>query len=61
MEHYLVDLPSRDYFLKTLDRPRYAGEDAEGYPPWAPRGGRPAPSPVPQKPRQQVRNEAVKD
>jgi hypothetical protein len=55
MEHYIADLPSRDYFLKTLDRPHYAGEDSEGYPPWAPRYGAPAPIQQ-QKPQQQVRN-----
>ena len=58
MEHYVADLPSRDYFLKNLDRPHYAGEDAEGYPPWAPHSARPKPLPAPQKPQQQVRNEA---
>src|SRR5262249_33465364 len=59
MEHYLVDLPSKDYFLKTLDRPHYADEDAEGYPPWAPRDGRACPPRAPpQKSQQQVRNEA---
>jgi len=60
MEHYITDLPSRDYFLKNLDRPHYADEDAEGYPPWVPRGERPKPA-APQKPQQQVRAEAIKD
>jgi hypothetical protein len=61
MEHYLVDLPSRDYFLKTLDRPHYPGEDAEGYPPWAPRDAGPVPEPAPpRKPQQQVLND-IKD
>jgi hypothetical protein len=55
MEHYVMDLPSKDYFLKTLDRPHYPGEDSEGYPPWAPRYGAPAPVQQ-QKPQQQVRN-----
>jgi hypothetical protein len=55
MEHYVLDLPSRDYFLKTLDRPHYPGEDSEGYPPWAPRYDTPAPVQQ-QKPQQQVRN-----
>src|SRR5579883_1667669 len=59
MEHYIADLPSRDYFLKNLDRPHYADEDADGYPPWA-REGRPLPAP-PQKSQQQVRNEAGRD
>jgi len=58
MEHYIADLPSRDYFLKMLDRPHYSGEDSEGYPPWAQRYGAPAPVQQ-QKPQQQVRN-AVK-
>ena len=53
MEHYIADLPSRDYFLRTLDRPHYPGEDSEGYPPWAPRYGAPVQQ---QKPQQQVRN-----
>jgi hypothetical protein len=57
MEHYVLDLPSKDYFLKTLDRPHYPGEDSEGYPPWAPRYGAPAPVQQ-QKPQQQVRNAA---
>jgi hypothetical protein len=55
MEHYVLDLPSRDYFLKTLYRTHYPGEDSEGYPPWAPRYGTPAPVQQ-QKPQQQVRN-----
>src|SRR6185437_1884350 len=59
MEEYVVDLPSRDFFLKTLDRPHYAGEDANGMPPWLHRRRGPAPTPQdPQKPQQQVRNEA---
>jgi hypothetical protein len=41
-------LSSREYFLKTLDRPHYAGEGAT---PKAPGG------PAPQYPKQQVRNE----
>ena len=55
MEHYVMDLPSKDYFLKTLDRPHYSGEDSEGYPPWAQRYDAPAPV-QPLKPQQQVRN-----
>jgi hypothetical protein len=58
MEHYVADLPSRDYFLKTLDRPHYADEDSDGYPPWAPRYGAPAPVQQP-KPQQQVRNDGA--
>jgi hypothetical protein len=58
MEHYVANLPSRDYFLKTLDRPHYADEDSDGYPPWAPRYGAPAPVQQP-KPQQQVRNDGA--
>ena len=35
MEHYVMDLPSKDYFLKTLDRPHYpdgVGMDNRGNP-----------------------------
>jgi hypothetical protein len=45
-------LPGRDYFLKTLDRPHYEGEDASGLPPWL-RKKKPA-EPAPAK--QQVLN-----
>jgi len=50
-ERLLVDLPSRDYFLATLYRQHYPGEDAFGDPPWAQqeRGSLP-----PQKPVQPV-------
>ena len=49
LEHEMDGLSSREYFLKTLDRPHYAGED----------GAAPKPRdvPEPQKPKQQVRNE----
>jgi hypothetical protein len=62
MEYDVKDLPSKDYFLKTLDRPHYAGEDANGIPPWAGRRRRgatppPAAAPAEQKPQQQVRND----
>jgi len=53
MEEYIVDLPSRDYFLKTLDRPHYPGEDANGIPPWMQRRYAPQ-TPAPQNPKQQV-------
>ena len=59
MEYDVADLPSKDFFLKTLTRPHYEGEDANGVPPWAYRRRRalpPAPA-QPQKPQQQVRNE----
>ena len=45
LEHEMAGLPSKDYFLKTLDRPHYASERA------AP------PAPKPEQPKQQVRNE----
>jgi len=51
LEHEMDGLPGRAYFLKTLDRPHYAGEDADGNPP-----GKRAPATPPQ-PKQQVRNE----
>jgi hypothetical protein len=35
MEALLEDLPSADYFLKTLYRQRYEGEDENGFPPWS--------------------------
>jgi hypothetical protein len=61
MEYTIADLPSKDYFLKTLTRPHYEGEDANGIPPWSRRrnGTLPAPAPQqqPQKPQQQVRND----
>lgn len=50
LEHEIVDLPSKDYFLKVLDRPHYPGEDAQGNPPWD------KPAPYPAKPQQQVSN-----
>ena len=61
MEYDVADLPSKDFFLKTLTRPHYEGEDANGIPPWSRRrrGAPPAPAPQqqPQKPQQQVRND----
>jgi hypothetical protein len=58
-EHDIADLPSKDFFIKTLDRPHYANEDKDGIPPWMRRrrGAPEAPQPQPQKPQQQVRNE----
>ncbi|HEX4269906.1 MAG TPA: hypothetical protein VHZ32_00905 [Rhizomicrobium sp.] len=53
LEHEMVGLSSKDYFLQTLDRPHYPGEDANGVPPWE-RRGEPAPPPPA---KQQVRNE----
>ena len=35
MEGLLEDLPSKDYFLTTLYRQHYPGEDENGFPPWA--------------------------
>jgi len=49
LEHEMDGLVSRDYFLKTLDRPHYAGEDANGNPPKKRKPVEP--------PKQQVRNE----
>ena len=61
MEYDVADLPSKDFFLKTLTRPHYEGEDANGIPPWSRRrrGETPTPAPQqqPQKPQQQVRND----
>ncbi|HEX4635549.1 MAG TPA: hypothetical protein VH189_05170 [Rhizomicrobium sp.] len=51
LEHEMDGLVSREYFLKTLDRPHYAGEDAKGNPP---KKTKPAEPPAP---KQQVRNE----
>ena len=52
LEHEMNGLASRDYFLKTLDRPHYAGEDAHGMPPWLQKK-----KPAPEAPKQQVRKE----
>jgi hypothetical protein len=56
MESEVADLRSKDFFLKTLDRPHYAGEDANGIPPWD-RGSGYATPPKPQQPKQQARGE----
>jgi len=61
-EHDIADLPSKDFFIKTLDRPHYANEDKDGIPPWMRRRrGTPAPATPPAaqpaKPQQQVQNE----
>ena len=58
-ERLLVDLPSKDYFLTTLYRQHYPGEDEFGDPPWAQkgRGSLPPQKPLPQplkKPRQEA-------
>ena len=69
-EGLLEDLPSKDFFLNTLYRQHYAGEDEYGTPPWLierrrSEGGastkkpKPAEQPQPAKPQQQVRNEAT--
>jgi len=58
-EHDIADLPSKDFFIKTLDRPHYPDEDADGIPPWMHRRRGvtpPAPQQQPQKPQQQVNN-----
>jgi hypothetical protein len=58
MEGLLEDLPSADYFLKTLYRQHYPGEDEYGFPPWADQYRRYTPlKAVPKKPQQQVLNE----
>jgi hypothetical protein len=61
MEYDIADLPSKEFFLKTLDRPHYVGEDANGIPPWSGRRRRAAPPPAQppqqQKPQQQVLND----
>jgi hypothetical protein len=64
-EDDIADLPSKDFFVKTLDRPHYANEDKDGIPPWMRRRrGTPAPNaapqpakPAPQVPQRQVSNE----
>jgi len=53
LEHEMDGLVSREYFLKTLDRPHYPGEDANGNPPKKPKPVEPA------APKQQVRNETT--
>jgi hypothetical protein len=56
-EHDIADLPSKDFFVKNLQRPHYADEDKDGIPPWM-RRRRGAPQPQqPAKPQQQVSNE----
>ena len=55
MERLLEDLPSEDYFLKTLYRQHYPGEDEYGFPPWAEQYRRYQPLKAPpKKPQQQV-------
>jgi hypothetical protein len=55
LEGLLEDLPSADYFLKTLYRQHYPGEDEYGFPPWADlyRRYKPLKAP-PQKPKQEA-------
>jgi hypothetical protein len=67
-EHDIADLPSKQFFIKTLDRPHYANEDKNGIPPWMRRrrgGDLPPPDPAPQpakpaaaEPQRQVSNQA---
>jgi len=55
MEEYVVDLPSKDFFLKILDRPHYPGEDENGNPPWTEAFRRSMPQKPPlQKPKQEA-------
>ena len=56
LEHEMDGLASREYFLKTLDRPHYAGEE-HGTPPWLLKKKPAAPN-APEAPKQQVRNGA---
>jgi len=61
MESLLDDLPSADYFRKTLYRQHYPGEDADGIPPWMQdfyRQSRPLKA-SPPKPQQQVNADAA--
>jgi len=59
MEGLLEDLPSADYFLKTLYRQHYPGEDEYGFPPWADQYRRYQPLKAPpKKPQQQVLNQS---
>ena len=56
-ENDIADLPNKEYFINTLDRPHYADEDKDGIPPWMRRrrGGpaqNPAPPAQPPKPTQ---------
>jgi len=60
MEEYIVDLPSKAYFLKTLDRPHYPGEDEQGNPPWTSAYKRSVPKEAPlQKPKQEANASGV--
>ena len=62
-EHDIADLPSKDFFIKTLDRPHYANEDKDGIPPWMRRRRGTSPTPAtppaatPAKPQNQVQAE----
>jgi hypothetical protein len=58
MEGLLEDLPSRDYFLKTLYRQHYPDEDENGFPPWADLYRRYVPLKAP-KPKQEANAGAV--
>jgi hypothetical protein len=53
-EHDIVDLPSKEFFIKTLDRPHYPGGDRDGRGRPVDSQGRPIDVPQPQR---QVRNE----
>jgi hypothetical protein len=60
MEGLLEDLPSKDYFLKTLYRQHYPGEDENGFPPWADLYRRYTPlKAAPQKPKQESKEAGV--
>ena len=49
-EHDIADLPSKDFFIKTLDRPHYANEDKDGIPPWMRRRRGTVAPPAPRRP-----------
>ena len=49
MELLVEDLPSKDYFLKTLYRQHYPGEDANGVPSWMPETARLFAAPKPKQ------------
>jgi hypothetical protein len=61
LERNIEDLPSKDFFLKTLDRPHYPDEVAEidGEKFNAKTGNDVPEPPAPAKPDKQVRNETV--
>ena len=63
LENLIGDLPSKDYFLTTLDRPHYANaQDEEGNEIYdTPKDKPQTEQPDPAKPQRQVRNELRND